>query len=97
MESDERLQKAIRLAQQAADSDREGKYEEAFHLYKMALDNWQIVCKYQSNNVLKERLYKKMEEYVSRAEQIKVYLEKQKQMERSNGGDKDRKKITSST
>mmetsp|Transcript_45473 Transcript_45473/g.128314 ORF Transcript_45473/g.128314 Transcript_45473/m.128314 type:complete len:280 (-) Transcript_45473:722-1561(-) len=71
---DERLRRAIELAQSAAQKDKDGQYEEALELYKLSLDNWSLVCKYQSNEVLKQRLYKKMEEYVTRAEKIKEYL-----------------------
>eukprot|EP00922_Rhytidocystis_sp_ex-Travisia-forbesii_P035972 GHVS01053377.1.p1 GENE.GHVS01053377.1~~GHVS01053377.1.p1 ORF type:complete len:455 (+),score=93.40 GHVS01053377.1:21-1385(+) len=84
MEGDDRLKKAIALAQQAAEKDKAHQYEEALDLYRMSLDNWQLVCKYQTNSMLKERLYKKMEEYVTRAEKIKQYL--QQSSTTANGG-----------
>lgn len=75
---EDRLKKAIKLAQQATDMDLKGDYENAFEFYKSSLDNWGLVCKYQTNPVLKERLYKKMEGYISRAEAIKEYLDSKK-------------------
>ncbi|KAF8820767.1 putative vacuolar protein sorting-associated protein vps4 [Cardiosporidium cionae] len=73
----ERLQKALNFSQVAAEKDRAGLYAEAFELYKISLDNWQFVCKYQSNEALKERLYKKMGDIITRAEQLKGFLEAQ--------------------
>eukprot|EP01067_Filipodium_phascolosomae_P002066 Filipodium_phascolosomae@DN2282_c0_g1_i1.p1 len=73
MES-ERLQKAIQLSQQAAQLDEAAQYQRAFDMYKVALDNWMLVFKYEKNAALKERLGKKIEEYVQRAEQLKGFL-----------------------
>ena len=42
---DERLKKAVKLAQQATEMDRKGGYEKAFEFYKSSLDNWGLVCK----------------------------------------------------
>lgn len=42
---DERLRKAIALAQQATEQDRQGNYELAFDLYKRCLEHWQLVSK----------------------------------------------------
>eukprot|EP01066_Platyproteum_vivax_P011502 Platyproteum_vivax@DN5224_c0_g1_i2.p1 len=76
MES-ERLQKAIQLSQQAAQLDEAAEYQRAFDMYKVALDNWMLVFKYEKNAALKERLGKKIEEYVQRAEKLKGYLNAQ--------------------
>eukprot|EP00919_Chromeraceae_sp_WS-2016_P050754 GHVR01120334.1.p1 GENE.GHVR01120334.1~~GHVR01120334.1.p1 ORF type:complete len:437 (+),score=83.33 GHVR01120334.1:38-1312(+) len=71
---DQRMQKAIQLAQQAVGKDNEKKYEEALDLYKHSLEYWSVVLRYQTNPALKDRLAKKMDEYMTRAEQIKKYL-----------------------
>ena len=42
---DERLKKAVKLAQQATEMDVKGGYETAFEFYKSSLDNWGLVCK----------------------------------------------------
>lgn len=42
---EDRLKKAIKLAQQATDMDLKGDYEAAFEFYKSSLDHWQLVCK----------------------------------------------------
>eukprot|EP00923_Selenidium_pygospionis_P013816 GHVN01023859.1.p1 GENE.GHVN01023859.1~~GHVN01023859.1.p1 ORF type:complete len:437 (-),score=80.22 GHVN01023859.1:315-1625(-) len=72
-----RLNLAIDISQRATDLDRAGKYSEALDLYKKALDHWKLVWKYQPNPQLKEKLWNKMQEYISRAEQIKEYLNKE--------------------
>lgn len=83
---DERLRKALSFAQQATEKDREGDYELAFDLYKRCLEHWHLASKYQSNPLLKERLYQKMEPYVTRAETIKQYLSSQKPQPVASGG-----------
>ncbi|CDJ58542.1 vacuolar sorting ATPase Vps4, putative [Eimeria maxima] len=72
--SDERLRTAIRLSNEAAAKDSAGHLPEAFELYKRALENWRIVCKFQHNPTLRERLYRRMDEYITRAEQLKQLL-----------------------
>lgn len=79
MEHEDRLQRAIRLSKMAADKDREGDFQAAFELYKLALDNWHFVCKYQTCLQMKESMYRKMDQYVTRAESIKEFLETQRQ------------------
>uniref|UniRef100_A0A0G4FIS9 Uncharacterized protein n=1 Tax=Chromera velia CCMP2878 TaxID=1169474 RepID=A0A0G4FIS9_9ALVE len=71
---DERLKKAIDLAQRAVALDREKKYEEALEVYRTSLDHWFLVIKYQKNEELKKKLMQKMDEYMQRAEQIKKFL-----------------------
>ncbi|KAL8425480.1 hypothetical protein Efla_002601 [Eimeria flavescens] len=75
--ADERLRTAIRLSNEATAKDLAGHPAEAFELYKRALENWRIVCKFQQNPMLRERLYRRMEDYITRAEQLKQQLERQ--------------------
>ncbi|KAK1934370.1 ATPase, AAA family [Babesia divergens] len=77
MNDDERQRKALALSQQAVDLDNAKRYKEAFDCYLRALDQWALVCKYQKNPVLHERLVSKMKEYVERAEFLKEHLSKQ--------------------
>ncbi|CDI83175.1 vacuolar sorting ATPase Vps4, putative [Eimeria acervulina] len=72
--SDERLRTAIRLSNEAAAKDSAGHLPEAFELYKRALENWRVVCKFQQNPTLRERLYRRMDDYITRAEQLKQLL-----------------------
>ncbi|KAL8275298.1 hypothetical protein Esti_000747 [Eimeria stiedai] len=73
--SDERLRTAIRLSNEATARDSAGHSAEAFELYKRALENWRVVCKFQQNPMLRERLYRRMEDYITRAEQLKQELQ----------------------
>ncbi|KAL8450399.1 hypothetical protein Emag_003245 [Eimeria magna] len=73
--SDERLRTAIRLSNEATAKDSAGYPAEAFELYKCALENWRVVCKFQQNPMLRERLYRRMEDYITRAEQLKQQLQ----------------------
>lgn len=43
--NDEKVQKAIQLAQAATQKDREGQFEEALDLYRASLDYWMLVTK----------------------------------------------------
>ncbi|CBZ55412.1 putative vacuolar sorting ATPase Vps4 [Neospora caninum Liverpool] len=76
---EENLDQAIRLSRQATERDKAGAFAEAFELYKVALDYWHVLCRGQTNALLKEKLYRKMGEYVARAEVLKHFLERQKQ------------------
>ncbi|PFH33678.1 putative vacuolar protein sorting-associated protein vps4 [Besnoitia besnoiti] len=76
----ENLDQAVRLSQQATDRDKEGDYAEAFELYKVALDYWNLLCRCQTNALLKEKLYHKMSEYIARAEVLKRFLETQRRL-----------------
>jgi vacuolar protein-sorting-associated protein 4 len=77
MNQDQRIKKAIELANSAAEADREQRYQEALDLYSLSLDNWVHIHKFETNPQIKERLKTKISEYLERAEQIKVYLKKQ--------------------
>ncbi|KEP65837.1 UNVERIFIED_CONTAM: vacuolar protein sorting-associated protein vps4, putative [Hammondia hammondi] len=76
---EEKLEHAIRLSRQATERDKAGAFAEAFELYKVALEYWHLLCRCQTNALLKAKLYRKMGEYVARAEVLKNFLEKQKQ------------------
>eukprot|EP00743_Colponemidia_sp_Colp-15_P001176 GILK01001291.1.p1 GENE.GILK01001291.1~~GILK01001291.1.p1 ORF type:complete len:463 (-),score=74.89 GILK01001291.1:211-1527(-) len=67
--------KAIQLAQQACTEDNNKNYEEAFKLYRAALDHFRHAIKYEPNKVLKDRLQAKCLEYLERAEQIQKFLD----------------------
>eukprot|EP00388_Colpodella_angusta_P001786 GDKJ01005402.1.p1 GENE.GDKJ01005402.1~~GDKJ01005402.1.p1 ORF type:complete len:428 (+),score=97.72 GDKJ01005402.1:48-1331(+) len=75
--NDEKVQKAIQLAQLATNKDREGEYQEALDLYRASLEYWMLILKYQPNPQLKEKFRVKMESYLQRAEELKKFLEGQ--------------------
>jgi hypothetical protein len=68
--------KAIELGHQATALDREGKYQEALDVYKLSIEHFMLVWKYEQNPSFKQRLEGKIDEYLRRAEQLKAHLEK---------------------
>ncbi|PSK33804.1 vacuolar protein sorting-associated protein 4 [Candidozyma pseudohaemuli] len=71
------LTKGIDLIQKAIDADTATRYEEAYKLYYNGLDYLMLALKYEKNQKLKELIKSKFTEYLSRAEQLKDFLEKQ--------------------
>ncbi|XP_019345879.2 vacuolar protein sorting-associated protein 4B [Alligator mississippiensis] len=71
------LQKAIDLASKAAQEDKAGNYEEAFHLYQHAVQYFLHVVKYEAQgDKAKQSIRAKCTEYLDRAEKLKEYLKK---------------------
>ncbi|XP_027724820.1 vacuolar protein sorting-associated protein 4B isoform X2 [Vombatus ursinus] len=71
------LQKAIDLANKAAQEDKAGNYEEAFHLYQNAVQYFLHVVKYEAQgDKAKQSIRAKCTEYLDRAEKLKEYLKK---------------------
>ena len=70
------MKKAIELGHQATALDREGKFAEALDVYKMCLDHFMLVWKYEQNPAFKERLGARINEYMIRAEQLKALVQK---------------------
>lgn len=73
--------KAIKLVHMAADEDRKQNFEEAFRLYKSAIQHLLHIVKCtpysdEQNPVLKESLNKKTEEIMKRAEELQEFLSK---------------------
>ncbi|KAM6135147.1 vacuolar protein sorting-associated protein 4B [Pterocles gutturalis] len=71
------LQKAIELANKAAQEDKAGNYEEAFRLYQHAVQYFLHVVKYEAQgDKAKQSIRTKCAEYLDRAEKLKEYLKK---------------------
>ncbi|KAF7457363.1 vacuolar protein sorting-associated protein 4B [Cryptosporidium felis] len=62
------------LIKQGAEKERLGDLEEALRIYVLALQKWDHACKYQTDEKVKNVLLSRMEQLVSRAEQIKALL-----------------------
>ena len=71
------LGKAIEIVQKATEADREKNYEEAFRLYQSSLQYFVTALKYEKNEKTKEAVGAKVNEYMTRAEQLKKFLEAQ--------------------
>jgi vacuolar protein-sorting-associated protein 4 len=71
------LQKAITIVTQATEADAKKDYAEAFKLYQLALDYFMTALKYERNERCKATIRAKVLEYITRAEKLKAYLQKQ--------------------
>eukprot|EP00923_Selenidium_pygospionis_P024341 GHVN01042225.1.p1 GENE.GHVN01042225.1~~GHVN01042225.1.p1 ORF type:complete len:414 (+),score=112.04 GHVN01042225.1:406-1647(+) len=80
------LTTAFTLSHLATASDRRADYPNALNLYKQSLTHWAIVWKEQKDPNVKEKMWKKMNEFVTRAEQIKAFL-KQQELKKGSRGD----------
>lgn len=72
------LQTAIQIVTQATEADQAQKYDEAFRLYHLSLQYFQTALKYEKNEKIKATIKAKLEEYITRAEQLKDMLDKKK-------------------
>jgi vacuolar protein-sorting-associated protein 4 len=72
------LQTAIQIVTQATEADQAQKYDEAFRLYQLSLQYFQTALKYEKNERIKQTIRGKLEEYITRAEQLKDMLDKKK-------------------
>ncbi|KXN71728.1 katanin p60 ATPase domain-containing protein [Conidiobolus coronatus NRRL 28638] len=70
------LGKAIEIVKRATEEDTKGNYEEAYRVYQQALDYFMTAIKYEKNEKVKESIRKKTFEYLTRAEKLKDYLNK---------------------
>lgn len=70
------LSKGIDLVQKAIDADTATRYEEAYKLYYNGLDYLMLALKYEKNPRSKDLIKSKFTEYLTRAEQLKTFLEK---------------------
>ncbi|RMX66899.1 hypothetical protein DD238_000949 [Peronospora effusa] len=70
------IPQAIEIVTQAIDEDNRKNYQEAFRLYKKALEHFMVGVKYEKNPTSKEIIMKRVEGYMTRAEQLRGMLEK---------------------
>ena len=72
------LDKGIEIVKLATEADKRKEYEEAFKLYNQALKYFMTALKYEKNPSYKDTIRIKAEEYMKRAEELKVHLESMK-------------------
>lgn len=70
------LQKAIDQVQRAIEADNAGRYEEAYKQYYAGLEYFMTALKYEKNKRSQELIRSKVQEYMTRAEQLKEHLDK---------------------
>ncbi|ETN24332.1 hypothetical protein, variant 4 [Phytophthora nicotianae INRA-310] len=71
------IPQAIEIVTEAIKEDNSKNYQEAFRLYKKALEHFMIGVKYEKNPTSKEIIMKRVEGYMTRAEQLRGMLEKE--------------------
>ncbi|KAG6611500.1 putative vacuolar protein sorting-associating protein [Phytophthora cinnamomi] len=71
------IPQAIEIVTQAINEDNSKNYQEAFRLYKKALEHFMVGVKYEKNPTSKEIIMKRVEGYMTRAEQLRGMLEKE--------------------
>nr|CCA24026.1 vacuolar protein sortingassociating protein putative [Albugo laibachii Nc14] len=70
------IPQAIEIVTSAINEDKKKNYEEAFRLYKKALEHFLIGVKYEKNPTSKGIIMKRVEGYMTRAEQLRTMLHK---------------------
>ncbi|KAJ0400783.1 hypothetical protein P43SY_004878 [Pythium insidiosum] len=70
------IPQAIEIVTLAIHEDNKKNYEEALGLYKKALEHFMIGVKYEKNPTSKDIIMKRVEGYMTRAEQLRAMLEK---------------------
>jgi len=80
------LQKAITIVQQATEKDSAKDYTEALRLYQLSLEYFMTALKYEKNEKCKQTIRAKVEEYISRAEKLKEFLDKNAKQPVASGG-----------
>ena len=75
MTSQQHLNQAIDIVKQATEKDTEGQYEEAYQLYRRALDYFMLYLKHDKNEKVKTMVRHKMGDYLKRAEELQKLLE----------------------
>ncbi|CAK4648050.1 hypothetical protein LEN26_006132 [Aphanomyces euteiches] len=74
------IDQAIRLIQQAVEQDRNANFVLAFRLYMQSFEYFMVAYEYEQNPSAKKFIGDKMSEYMTRAENLKAFLESQGQI-----------------
>ena len=79
------LNKAVDLVKQAAEEENKEDYEEALKLYQQGLEYFMHALKYEipKKSTLMKTIREKVKDYMTRAEQIKKYLDDTKESKNS--------------
>eukprot|EP01041_Mallomonas_annulata_P007923 gene7923-16214_t len=72
---DFREKRGLEIVRQAIELDNAGEYEKAYSLYKRAMDHIMVGLKYEKNQSAVNNIKPKLEEYIKRAEYLKVILQ----------------------
>mmetsp|Transcript_3097 Transcript_3097/g.6423 ORF Transcript_3097/g.6423 Transcript_3097/m.6423 type:complete len:420 (-) Transcript_3097:841-2100(-) len=69
--------KAIGLSKRAIEEDRKENYEEAYKLYKSAVNHFIHLVKFESNQIIRDNFRLKATEFMNRMEEIEKFLKSQ--------------------
>ncbi|SBT42566.1 vacuolar protein sorting-associated protein 4, putative (VPS4) [Plasmodium ovale wallikeri] len=81
MDSEETINLAVKYAKDAVIEDEKKNYKDALNLYIQSLQYFNFFCKYEKNSNIRELILKKMEIYMTRAENLKEMLNKKEIIE----------------
>lgn len=81
MDSEETINLAVKYAKEAVVEDEKKNYKEALNLYIQSLQYFNFFCKYEKNSNIRDLILKKMEVYMTRAENLKEMLNKKDSIE----------------
>eukprot|EP00162_Nutomonas_longa_P004107 comp14884_c0_seq1/m.21911 comp14884_c0_seq1/g.21911 ORF comp14884_c0_seq1/g.21911 comp14884_c0_seq1/m.21911 type:complete len:446 (+) comp14884_c0_seq1:3-1340(+) len=85
------LSNAIELIKQATVEDAKENYETAYKLYQRGLEYFLTALKYEKNETSKQVIRQRVQEYMTRAEQLQKHLEAERQNQK-DGGSSNKKK-----
>jgi SpoVK/Ycf46/Vps4 family AAA+-type ATPase len=77
---------AIEIVSKAIEADNAGEYEKALSLYRDALGRFTMGLKYEKNEARKKLVIERVEGYMKRAEELRDYVAKQNELEKSGAG-----------
>ena len=80
------MPQAIEIVSKAIEADNAGEYERALSLYRDALGRFTMGLKYEKNEARKKLVLERVEGYMKRAEELRDYVAKQNELEKSGGG-----------
>jgi len=80
------IPQAIEIVSKAIEADNAGEYEKALSLYHDALGRFTMGLKYEKNEARKKLVFERVEGYMKRAEELRDYVLKKNELDKSGGG-----------
>jgi len=76
----------IEIIAKAIEADNAGEYEKALSLYRDALGRFTMGLKYEKNEMRRKLVLERVQGYMKRAEELRDYIMKQNELEKSGAG-----------
>lgn len=80
------IPQAIDIVSKAIEADNSGEYEKALGFYRDALGRFTMGLKYEKNDARKKLIIDRVEGYMKRAEELRDYIAKQNELDKSDAG-----------